>query len=67
MRRGVPLKKKTYALQNLLRTPIFDIFPRAIKRLNTRPADMAQIVGNMVILAPLRRAGIHETILMMVS
>jgi len=45
----------------------FDIFPRAIKRLNTKPADIAQIVSDTVILAPLRRAGIHETILMMIS
>jgi len=45
----------------------FDIFPRAIKRLNTSPADIETIVRDTVILAPLRRAGIHETIFKMVS
>jgi hypothetical protein len=60
MSRGVPLKKKTYALQNLLITVIFDIFPRAMKRLSNNPAETARMVRDMVILAPERRMGIQD-------
>jgi hypothetical protein len=48
-------------------TILFDIFPRAIKRLITRPAAIEQTVRPTVILAPLRREGSHETIKLMVS
>jgi hypothetical protein len=42
---------------------LFDIFPRATKRLKINPAETAMIVKDIVILAPYRRDGIHEIIL----
>jgi hypothetical protein len=52
-----------YAPHALLRIMFFDIFPRAIKRLSTNPADTARTVKDMVIRAPISKEGIHEIIL----
>jgi hypothetical protein len=67
MRRGVPRKKKIYALQSLLITSRLDIFPRARKMLKNTPADTEVIVSPMVILAPLNSGGIQDRILCRVS
>jgi hypothetical protein len=43
-------------------TPIFDIFPRARKRLKISPAETARIVRLMVTLAPSKSWGIQVMI-----